>query len=352
MSDNLHDRLTLVIPTHNRPAFLRRLFVFLGQVRDGSQIQIVDSSEPESRSQNEATVREYSSSLRIRYRHIDAGMIAKCRQAMEQDVSTPYCVFCADDDFLMPDAVLGSLEFLERSPDYSCAQGIMVSLCTDKDNKCYALPCYSLKHESPFRRFRRLAGNWYSTFYSVYRTPLLTRAWQITDEHTDYRRARIFPEILLSQLSVTQGKVKYLPGVYNLREEHGQNECAHVPEVADREHCVELYDQFREIMASELAAASGATLSHAEAVVDSCYGYLRDGGDAFALKKRTVKYRVRRELRRHARRLMDALRGDRILQRHRLSMTDPLCQGEACQLALELMLKYPHGIENESAAAA
>ena len=110
--------------------------------------------------------------------------------------------------------------------------------------------------------------------------------------------------------------------------------------------------QFREIMASELAAASGATLSHAEAVVDSRYGYLRDGGDAFALKKRTVKYRVRRELRRHARRLMDALRGDRILQRHRLSMTDPLCQGEACQLALELMLKYPHGIENESAAAA
>jgi glycosyltransferase domain-containing protein len=352
MLNNLHDRLTLVIPTHNRPAFLRRLFYFLEQVRDGSQIQIVDSSAPECRTQNEAIVRAASSSLRVRYRHIDAGMISKCRTIMEEDVTTPFSVFCADDDFLLPDAVLGSLEFLRRSPEYSCAQGVMVSLCTGKDNKCYALPCYSLDNDSPFRRFRRLAGNWYSTFYSVYQTPLLTRAWQVTDENSDDRRARIFPEILLSQLSVTQGKVKYLPGIYNVREEHTLNESAVTPEVADEEHCVELYDQFREVMASELAAASGATLSHAEAVVDSRYGYLRDGGDAFALKKRTVKYRVRRELRRHARRLMDALRGDRILQRRRLSMADPLCQGEACQLALELMLKYPHGIENESAAAA
>ena len=64
MLNNLHDRLTLVIPTHNRPAFLRRLFYFLEQVRDGSQIQIVDSSAPECRTQNEAIVRAASSSLK------------------------------------------------------------------------------------------------------------------------------------------------------------------------------------------------------------------------------------------------------------------------------------------------
>ena len=352
MSDNLHDRLTLVIPTHNRPAFLRRLFVYLAQVRDGSQIQIVDSSAPQARAQNEDMVREFSSKLRIRYRHIDAGMISKCRTIMEEDVTTPFCVFCADDDFLMPDAVLGSLEFLERSPDYSCAQGIMVSLCTGKDNKCYALPCYSLKNDSAVRRFRRLAGNWYSTFYSVYRTPLLTRAWQVTDENSDDRRARIFPEILLSQLSVTQGKVKYLPGIYNLREEHTLNESAVTPEIADEEHCVELYNQFREVMASELADSSGATLDHARAIVDSCYGYLRDGGAKRSRKKRTAKFKIRREIVRHFRRLMDALRGDRVLQRRRISMSDSACSSEACQLAFELMLKYPHGIERESAAKA
>lgn len=352
MLDNLHDRLTLVIPTYNRPAFLRRLFYFLEQVRDGSQIQIVDSSTPEHRSQNEAIVRAASSSLRVRYRHIDAGMISKCRTIMEEDVTTPFSVFCADDDFLMPDAVLGSLEFLQRSPEYSCAQGVMVSLCTGKDNKCYALPCYSLDNDSPFRRFRRLAGNWYSTFYSVYRTPLLTRAWQVTDENSDFGRARIFPEILLSQLSVTQGKVKYLPGIYNLREEHTLNESAVTPEVADEEHCVELYNQFRDVMAAELAESSGATLDHAATVVDSCYGYLRDGGHKLSQKKRTVRFRVRRELTRNARRLMDALRSDRILQRRRISMSDSACSSDACQLAFELMLNYPHGIETETAAAA
>lgn len=351
MSDNLHDRLTLVIPTHNRPAFLRRLFYFLEQVQDGSQIQIVDSSVLRFRVQNEAAVRA-ASSLRIRYRHIDAGMISKCRTIMEEDVTTPFSVFCADDDFLMPDAVLGSLEFLERSPDYSCAQGIMVSLCTGKDNKCYALPCYSIENDSAFRRFRRLAGNWYSTFYSVYRTPLLTRAWQVTDENSDDRRARIFPEILLSQMSATQGKIKFLPGVYNLREEHDLNESAVTPEFADAEHCAELYDQFREVTSAELAEASGATLDHAGSLVDSCYGYLRDGGQKLSRKKRTVRYRIRREILRHFRRLMNTLRSDRILQRHRISMSDPMCDNQACQLAHSLMIQYPHGIEAESAAAA
>jgi glycosyltransferase domain-containing protein len=352
MSDNLHDRLTLVIPTQNRPAFLRRLFRYLKQVQDGSQIQIVDSSSPQFRMQNEAAVSAVSSSLRIRYRHIDAGMISKCRTIMEEDVKTPFSVFCADDDFLMPDAVLGSLEFLERSPDYSCAQGVMVSLCTGKDNKCYALPCYSLEADSSVRRFRRLAGNWYSTFYSVYQTPLLTRAWQVTDENSDDRRARIFPEILLSQLSVTQGKVKYLPSIYNLREEHSLNESAVTPDIADEENCVELYNQFREVMASELAESSGATLDHARAIVDSCYGYLRDAGRKLSQKKRTARFRIRREIARQYRRLMDKLRSDRILQRRRISVSDSSCSGEACQLAFELMMKYPDGIEDEPAAIA
>jgi glycosyltransferase domain-containing protein len=351
MTADLHERLTLIIPTHDRPAFLRRLLCFLEQMRDGSQIQILDSSSPDLRRRNEAAIADYPS-LRIHYRHLDAGMISKCRTLMEEDIATPYCVYCADDDFLMPDSVLGSLEFLERSPDYSCAQGTMVSLCTGKNNKCYALPCYSLDSDSPFRRFRTLAGNWYSTFYSVYRTPVLTRAWQVADDHSDDRRARIFPEILLSQLSVTQGKVKFLPGIYNLREEHELNESAVTPDISDTEHAEELYQQFREVMSRELADASGATLDHAGSVVDSCYGYLRDGGIERAQKKRTVPYRLKREARRYYRRLMSALRSDRILQRRQLRSTDSLCRNSAFLQARELMVRFPNGIESETSAAA
>lgn len=351
MALNLHEQLTQVIPTHNRPAFLRRLFYFLQQVQDESQIQIVDSSTPENRALNEATVQEYSSSLKISYRHINAGMISKCRTTMEE-ISTPFTVFCADDDFLMPNAVTGAVEFLKNSPDYSCAQGIMVSLCTGKDNKCYALPCYSLDDDSPFRRFRRMAGNWYSTFYSVYQTPLLATAWQVADDHSDDRRARIFPEILLSQLSVTQGKVKYLPGVYNLREEHTLNESVVTQDIEDVEHSEELYDQFRKVMSRELAESSGATMDHAAVIVDSCYGYLRDGGATLARRKRTIPFRIKREFVRQFRRLAGSISNDRILQRQRLSMNDSMCQSDHCQLAFELMLNHPNGIEETPAVAA
>lgn len=350
MSQPLHEQITYVIPTHNRPAFLRRLLHYLELTGERVPVRICDSSDPARRAENEAAVRCFSGACPLTYSYLNLGVFAKCRQTMEQ-IETPFTVFCADDDFLNSESVLACASFLERSPEYSCAQGAMISLSTGKQNKCYLLTNYSLVSENAVRRFRRFASNWYSTFYSVCRTPLLTRAYQVVDDATDYDRARILPEILLSQMTVILGQVKYLPGFYNLREEHDQND-SRLPIVNDLEHCEELYLDFRNALAAELSEHSGATLDHAESVVDVSYGYLRDGGVAHARNKRSRRQRVQREVLRHYRRLMSTLRSDQILQRRRLHMSDPLCRGEAFQIAHELMLTYPHGIELESAAAA
>jgi glycosyltransferase domain-containing protein len=350
MTQTHHDKLTCVIPTHNRPAFLRRLLSFVEQTGQQFPIQITDSSDAARREENERAVSRFSGQCPISYEHQSAGVFTKCRRTMER-VTTPYTVFCADDDFLIPDAVPGCVNFLERSPDYSCAQGAMVSLSTGKQNKCYLLTNYSLESPNPLHRFQQFASNWYSTFYSVCRTPLLTRTYQVVDSASDYDRARIFPEILHSQMTVILGRVKYLPGFYNLREEHEQND-SRLPIVQDLEYREELYASFRNCLAAELSESSGATLDHARAVVDSCYGYLRDGGIGLAKNKRTVAYRVKREITRHFRRIGDALQTDRILQRRRLNMSDSMCQTAHGQLAFELMLRYPTGIPDEAAAAA
>jgi glycosyltransferase domain-containing protein len=311
-----------------------------------SPILIVDSSNPENRAANESLVAEFAS-LKLKYQHRDQPFIHKCRLAMET-VGTAFTVFCADDDFLMPDAVTSCLEFLLRSPEHSCAQGIMVSLCTNKQNKCYALPVYSIEDENPLRRFRRMSSNWYSTFYSVHRTDVVRSAYQVTDALTDDTRARIFPEILLSQMSVASGKIKFIPRVYNLREEHDLNESAVTEEIVDINACGELYADFHEALAEQLADSSGATMGHARELVHEYYGYLKDGGRDFAIKKKTKRYRFKRELRRHWRKLMDAFRNDAILQRRRLHPAEPICQNRLWQLAHRLMLDFPQGVTEDN----
>ena len=49
-------------------------------------------------------------------------MQAKLAYGVEQ-VTTPYMVFAADDDFLLHDALTESVEFLEANPDYGMCHG-------------------------------------------------------------------------------------------------------------------------------------------------------------------------------------------------------------------------------------
>ena len=340
-----YERLTYVIPTHNRPKFLRRLLYFMSAMNEQSRILIVDSSKPELHAANADAVNSFPH-LKVTLQHYDLPMVTKCRTAMAT-ISTPYSVFCADDDFLMPEAVVSAIEFLDRAEEYSCAQGIMVSLCTGKQNKCYALPGYSLENENSLRRFRKFSSNWFSTFYSVHRTPILAEAYRITDEHSDDTRARIFPEILLSQLSVALGKVRFIPFVYNLREEHELNESAVTEEVADLDGCHELYAEFRGALAGQLADASGASIDHARDLVDEYYGYLKDGGREFAARKKSLSFRLKREARRHWRKLIDAFRRDAIMQRRRLHPAESMCRNQPWELAHRLMLDFPQGMTED-----
>ena len=344
MSQELHEQLTYLIPTRNRPYFLRRLFVFMDLMDVKAAIQIIDSSQPEDQEHNRILIKEFRQRLNLHYMYVNLPIITKCRQAIEK-IETPYLVFCADDDFLLPDGVYSCVDFLNRTPDYSCAQGIMVSLNTDKQNRCYRLRGYSIEDDSPLKRFQRLGTNWYSTFYSVYRTPVIVKAYQVTDDACDDLRARIFPEIMLSQMSVILGKVKFFPRLYNLREEHVTNESAVTPNVQDQQHVRELYIGFRGCLALQLAEASKTTIDATQPIVDKYYGYLKDGGKAMAERKKTLRFRLRREAIRLVQQFHDLMQPNAILQnRKRLNLNIPICRNGAWQTAHHLMVKYPHGI--------
>jgi hypothetical protein len=146
-------------------------------------------------------------------------------------------------------------------------------------------------------------------------------------------------------MSVILGKVKFFPLLYNLREEHLSNESTIIPNVQDQQCLSELYAEFSDCLAAELAESSGTTLDNAKVEVEKFYGYLKHGADAMAIRKKSLKFRLRREAMRLYHQLHDLLYRDEMLQtRRRLSPTSSICRNEAWQTAYRLMVEYPDGM--------
>jgi len=342
--------LTILVPTRNRPAFLRRLLTYFKAIPPAAIIRIIDSSQGASLRENRLTVQSFADALQLEHVEDSTGMISKCRKAMER-VETPYTAFCADDDFLMLDAVQKCLQFLETHPDYHCAMGSWVWMNPDRQNRCHQTRCTSIDDDDPTLRMRRLANHWFSTFYGVYRTASFRRAWIVTDEASDYDRARVFPETLLSMLSVLYGKLAVLPHVYYLFELHDANEHRNLPLFLDAPARIELYQKFETALTREIQQFSGQTESQARTLVRNHYSFWETEAPPELAPVKGLKKLVR-----SLRKELWVLR-DRIVRnpvdvwlRRRVGEKHPLLASDYWRAGFALAAQYPKGIPSEEAA--
>ncbi|TWT56357.1 TIGR00180 family glycosyltransferase [Allorhodopirellula solitaria] len=345
------DAVTLVVPTHNRTHFLRRLLLYLDQRSFDLPILVVDSSNAEAATENEVLIDSYCDRLRIRYRHSDQSFGTKCVAALGS-VATPYTVFCADDDFLMPESVQKCVEFLEQNETYHCASGIWVQVEAKRSNRCSQFRCDQIDDDCPKRRFEKLAGNWFSNFYSVYRTEPLRRAWQVADGATDYNDARIFLELMLCQLGVIYGKTAVLPHTHYLFELHGDNDSSLLPLIANGEKANRLYDQFENSLAGELADSAGESPETAKHTVRKHYGYLRTGQSVKSNYRPTGVRKYARKLRQSVAKIRDGIsrHPTKVWTRRRLRPGHVYLQSDAWRCAIEMTGRFPAGMNAEQLA--
>ena len=106
----LNEQLTVVLMTHERPAFLRRAARFYSSLP--CRILVLDSS-------NEGQPGLAAQYENVDYQHVPQfgywGVRAKLAHGVEQ-VRTPYMVLAADDDFILHDALRRSVAFLDAEP--------------------------------------------------------------------------------------------------------------------------------------------------------------------------------------------------------------------------------------------
>jgi len=213
---NSINNFTIIIPTFNRPNYLKRILEFYQN--DNINIKIFDSSI--NRFDSEMLLKS-----NIEYIHLpNMKPLDKVLYALKS-TKTQYMVFCADDDFIFVDAIIKCCNFLDKNSDYVCAQGKLVSFryTNQDDGLKYIIETYFTTHKSNSHsdnikdRFSSFSQPYRHTFYGVHKVDNILRIYQLIKQ---YELTEPFLlELVQSALLILSGKVMTFGAhLYHLRE--------------------------------------------------------------------------------------------------------------------------------------
>lgn len=209
----LRERFTLVLVTHNRPAFLRRALQYYANFP--GQILVLDSSQVSA----EDIAQRFPG---VRYQHLPQfsyrGFQAKIKYGITQ-VDTPYMALAADDDFILTEGIGESLAFLEAHPDYGLCQGYSMMYLAEAGHVNFYRRDKKIAREDfgndiPQQRLLDYLHEFIPPFFAVTRTPLL-RDWseQIPDDLSFE-----WLEVSHAYFLLACAKARILPVPYSVRE--------------------------------------------------------------------------------------------------------------------------------------
>ena len=214
------EKLSIIIFTYNRYEFLERLLDYYRSFDLKCPIIVLDSSSDPITSDH---LKQLLSQSTVIHQKFDPKLylISRISQGLGL-VQTPFAVLCADDDFIIPDALAQCVDFLEGHPDYACAHGLYINhLLTQKDHQfiwsSLNKKAFSLESDQALDRFEGFFPDGYDglPFYALHRTEDLQAVWKQTESFVD---STFLGEIFPSCCTVLIGKMKILPIFYSSRE--------------------------------------------------------------------------------------------------------------------------------------
>lgn len=275
MNNDANYGCTILIPTYNRSDYLRRILSYYNENAGNYNIIVADSSSNENKKRNEKIISSFSS-INISYINYpsEINLHYKIADALNH-VNTKYCVLCADDDFVTPNGIDQSTDFLEKNQDFTVAHGYYISfyLKTDKKKQHFywdpIYPYKSITFPDAKSRLNYQFSNYYPTFYAVHRADFLKMIFEETTKFTDDYR---FGELLPSMLALIYGKMKCLDVLYAARELIPTSTSGRVENIRDfikNDTYDKKYTKFRDRLAVHLSKMSQLDIEESTKVVDN-----------------------------------------------------------------------------------
>src|SRR5258708_4910875 len=133
-----------------------------------------------------------------------------------------YCVFCADDDFVIPSGIKIAVDFLEKNPSYVVAHGSYISFYLYKGPLGYRFwwrfiyPFKPITSSNSLNRLLSHLLDYYQVLYAVRRTETVKMAYK------EFIKSKtnpiLFGELMPDMLTLIYGKMKRLDCFYGARQ--------------------------------------------------------------------------------------------------------------------------------------
>jgi len=266
----------IIIPTYNRPDYLRRILHYYRNFGSCFDIIVADSSSAENKKINRDTISSLSGINILYLDNYSPSTISHDKFAdMVQFAQKKYCVICADDDFIIPNGIKKAIEFLEGNADFTTAHGAYISFFLKNTGESHSqfiwqpiYPYSSIVSDSAKERLIKHFADYCQTMYAVHRTEFLQMIYgELLKSKVD---PLLFGELLPDMLTLIYGKMKRLKVLYAARQAfstHGGN----WPSMQDFKKVGKFgkeYEKFRNCLAVNLIKNSGLTQKEANEVVD------------------------------------------------------------------------------------
>ncbi|GAG25392.1 unnamed protein product, partial [marine sediment metagenome] len=201
------ENCTMIITTYNKPNLLRRILTYYNKCKFDNKIIVADTSSKENKKENKKIISNCKN-LDIFYLTefptIDefpgaSGQFVKIADATEQ-VEDEYCLTCADDDFIIPEGIKKSVDFLEKNSDFVIAQGqhLSFSITDEAFHWNYPPKIDSNIHSDPASRLLQHFSKYTLTIYAVHKTEIMNKIWK---ETTRTKNLGVFGELTASMLT-------------------------------------------------------------------------------------------------------------------------------------------------------
>lgn len=298
--------LTIVIPTMNRPSFIKRQLEYYARCCFQGQIIISDSSNHELQAQNTAIIKALNNSLEINYIWTPPLKTHKAVIAASDHISKNYAVLVGDDDFILPHNVQPYINFLESNKAYSAIHGCAVAIRLEPEEYgklvwagYYDLGKPSADKDTASERVKQYLSNFTTTVFFIHRTSEWQKIWRAVDPMPD----QTFGELLPSCLSVTYGKVKQLNSLYLIRQDHTQRYFGESKyDWISNPEWLNWYSTFRDTIAKRIAEQDNISIDTARlAIQEAFHAYManclgRCWAD-YTHSKKDISYQIRKLLR-------------------------------------------------------
>jgi len=203
---------TLVVASHERPAFLLRTLEYYRDYQ--GPILVLDSSAQSSAE----IVKAFPSVTYLHTPQFASLAVQEKLAAGIEQVKTPYTVLATDDSFVLGSAVAECVAFLESNPDYGVSQGYSLGYVSLGNSVNFYR--YDHKGQEDFAaqdlrtRITDMVEAPFSLSHGVIRTALLQRWFAILPDSTSVQ----WQEIGLSWYLLGAAKARVLPNAYSLRD--------------------------------------------------------------------------------------------------------------------------------------